>query len=71
MGKVYRGQEVQTDTPVAIKLLKPEMVDAEMIERFTREGEILRRLNHPNIVKLLATAEEGPGSAGAARAFAH
>jgi serine/threonine protein kinase len=39
MGKVYRGLDLQTDAPVAIKLLKPEMVDPEMIERFTREGK--------------------------------
>lgn len=58
MGQVYRGREVQTGAPVAIKLLKTEVVEPEMIERFNREGEILRRLNHPNIVKLLATAEE-------------
>jgi serine/threonine protein kinase len=30
-----------------------------MVERFLREGEVLRRLNHPNIVKVLATADEG------------
>jgi serine/threonine protein kinase/DNA-binding SARP family transcriptional activator len=61
MGRVYRGRDIQTNEPVAIKLLKPEYVatDPTMVERFAREGETLRQLNHPNIVKLLAAVEEG------------
>ena len=55
MGIVYRGVDLQTGQPVAIKLLKPELVadKPDAIERFIREGEALRRLNHPNIVKTL------------------
>ena len=43
---------------MAIKLLSPEIVagNPETVERFTREAEALRVLNHPNIVKVLATA---------------
>lgn len=29
-----------------------------MLERFAREGDALRQLNHPNIVKMLAAIEE-------------
>ena len=60
MGDVFRGLDRQTDQPVAIKLLKPDIVesDPDLIERFTREGEALRRLNHPNIVNMVATVEE-------------
>lgn len=60
MGKVYLGRDVETGQPVAIKRLKPELVaqNPEAIKRFMREGEVLRRLNHPNIVKVLATFEE-------------
>ncbi|MBN1681029.1 MAG: tetratricopeptide repeat protein [Anaerolineae bacterium] len=60
MGDVFKGLDRQTGEPVAIKLLKPDIV-AEMpslIERFEREGEVLRQLDHPNIVKVLATVEE-------------
>ncbi|MGD2158620.1 MAG: protein kinase [Anaerolineales bacterium] len=58
MGTVYKGLDTQTNQTVAIKQLKPELTDDEQIERFKREGEALRELNHPNIVKMLAAVEE-------------
>jgi serine/threonine protein kinase/tetratricopeptide (TPR) repeat protein len=60
MGTVYRGTDTQTSQVVAIKLLRPDVVaaDPDMVERFAREAEALRQLNHPNIVKVLDTAEE-------------
>jgi serine/threonine protein kinase len=60
MGDVYRGVDRTTGQPVAIKQLNPDIVEAEpgVIERFEREGEALRQLNHPNIVQMLASLEE-------------
>ncbi len=60
MGDVYRAVDTHTGQTVAIKHLKPERVasDPTLVERFAREGEALRRLNHPNIVAVLETAEE-------------
>ena len=59
MGTVYKGIDTRTDTPVAIKYLRPELIDSHLIERFKREGEALRELNHPNIVKMLDAVEDG------------
>src|SRR5258706_16278291 len=58
MGTVYRGLDTQTVETVEIKLLKSDVIasDPDLIARFEREGEILRTLNHPNIVKMLAMA---------------
>ncbi|HRF96829.1 MAG TPA: protein kinase, partial [Aggregatilineales bacterium] len=55
MGTVYKGLDKQTGTVVAIKQLKPEVIraDPHQLNRFIREGELLRQLNHPNIVKML------------------
>ena len=55
MGDVFQGQDLQTQTAVAIKRLKSEIVaeNHDAIIRFVREGEALRQLNHPNIVKML------------------
>jgi len=60
MGAIYKGRDLQTGQVVAIKHLKPEVVlgDPQILERFAREGEALRKLNHPNIVKVLDTIEQ-------------
>jgi DNA-binding NarL/FixJ family response regulator len=61
VGRVYLGHDRQTGDPVAIKELMADWVARapDTVERFRREGEALRKLNHPNIVKVLATLEEG------------
>jgi DNA-binding NarL/FixJ family response regulator len=60
VGGVYQGIDTLNGEQVAIKVLRQELTAdmPELIERFQREGEALRRLNHPNIVKMLAIAEE-------------
>ncbi len=60
MGRVYRGQDRDTGLPVAIKSLKGSSIttDSETVARFIREGEALRQLNHPNIVKISDLVEE-------------
>ncbi|MCB9421233.1 MAG: serine/threonine protein kinase [Ardenticatenaceae bacterium] len=60
MGTLYRGQDLSTGKIVAIKRLKSELVaySPETVTRFFREGEALRQLNHPNIVKILAMVED-------------
>lgn len=60
MGTVYQGYDPITSTPVAVKVLKRDLIDRdpELIKRFQLEGETLRQLNHPNIVKMLG-ADEG------------
>jgi tetratricopeptide (TPR) repeat protein len=60
MGDVYRATDAQTGGFVAAKILNPEALarDPGLLERFAREGEALRQLNHPNIVRMVAAAEE-------------
>ncbi|MEW5959765.1 MAG: protein kinase, partial [Chloroflexota bacterium] len=59
-GSVYLGVDTLTGQQVAVKALRQELIGRmpELVERFRREGEALRRLNHPNIVKVLAAAQE-------------
>lgn len=54
MGNVYLAQDRQTAEQIALKHLKPEFIanDPEIVERFKREAEILRELDHPNIVNI-------------------
>lgn len=57
---VFRGQDPESGDVVAIKQLKAHIVssDAEMVARFIREGELLRKLNHRNIIRILDVVEE-------------
>ncbi|HNV69663.1 MAG TPA: serine/threonine-protein kinase [Candidatus Ozemobacteraceae bacterium] len=59
MGYVYAGYDA-ANNPVAIKILAPEYADVEPVfKRFKLEGEILRGLNHPYIVKFVDMGQEG------------
>jgi serine/threonine protein kinase/tetratricopeptide (TPR) repeat protein len=60
MGDVFRALDMQTNQWVAVKALKSEILahGPDMLTRFIREGEALRQLNHPNIVKLLDTVQQ-------------
>src|SRR5687767_13491643 len=59
MGVVYRATDTRTGRTVAVKQLRGDVAkrQPEMFERFTREAEALRQLNHPNIVQALDTFE--------------
>jgi serine/threonine-protein kinase len=52
MGEVYRGHNIQTNDPVAIKIVLPEFAEDEMIlELFRKEARILNHLHHEAIVR--------------------
>jgi tRNA A-37 threonylcarbamoyl transferase component Bud32 len=54
MGMVYLGEHVQLKQKVAIKALHPTLFNNDNArDRFVREAEVLARLNHPNIIRLL------------------
>jgi serine/threonine protein kinase len=57
MGRVFRGVDCHINIPVAVKILKPEVMlnSPEQVERFRREAEALYALDHPNIVRVLDT----------------
>jgi predicted ATPase/tRNA A-37 threonylcarbamoyl transferase component Bud32 len=60
MGEVFLGRDALTGERVAIKRLSADLTqNASALARFTLEGEALRRLNHPNIVKILDTVSDG------------
>ena len=58
MGEVYLASDEQTGQQVAVKILARQLITRpELIERFRREAETLRTLDHPNIVKFVDTFE--------------
>src|SRR5882724_3066913 len=52
MGTVYRGKHKTSGERVAVKLMSPSLGSSDQARlRFIRELDILKQLNHPNIVK--------------------
>jgi serine/threonine protein kinase len=52
MGEVFKGHNIQTGDPVAIKVVLPEFARDEMIlELFRKEARILSHLSHEAIVR--------------------
>jgi serine/threonine-protein kinase len=59
---VWRAVDTTLDRPVAVKLLHSLLLDdPELAERFRREAQLVARLSHPHLVRLLDAGEEGDG----------
>ncbi|MBI4862035.1 MAG: protein kinase [Candidatus Riflebacteria bacterium] len=52
MGMVVEARDKKTGDTVAIKLLT-RLEDDDALNRFMREGELLARIDHPNVVKVI------------------
>ena len=53
MGFVFKARQSRLDRWVALKLLPDRLArDPRFAERFNREGRVLAKLNHPNIVSV-------------------
>ncbi len=60
MGLVYRAEDLALERPVAIKMLRPDLVeDHEIVEQLRREASLLARLQHPNLVQVYSFAHGG------------
>ncbi|MCB9687736.1 MAG: serine/threonine protein kinase [Alphaproteobacteria bacterium] len=59
MGTVYRARDVSNGDAIALKVLDPRVVGSKVEKRFLREGEAMRRLKHPNIVRVFEVGQDG------------
>lgn len=60
MGFVYHARQPKLERDVALKILPQHLAeDAKFAERFAREGRLLAKLNHPNIVSVYDFGEAG------------
>jgi len=54
VGRVYLARHIELDTEVAIKVLKPEMLDRpDIVQRFSREARATVRLRSERIARVL------------------
>jgi serine/threonine-protein kinase len=62
MGTVYRAEQRGLGRPVALKVLKADLVsDRETVGRFQREAKAMSLLVHPNTVRVFDFGEDPAG----------
>lgn len=55
---VYKARDPELDREIALKVLKPEHVQADRVQRFLTEARQAARLTHPGIVPIYEVAAE-------------
>ncbi len=62
MGTVYKAEQRAMDRPVAVKILRGELLrDTGLVRRFVREARATAKLQHPNIVTVHFVGETPEG----------
>jgi tRNA A-37 threonylcarbamoyl transferase component Bud32 len=60
MADVYKSTHPELQKPVAIKILPAHLSnEAEFRKRFTREAQVISKLEHPNIIRMYDSGEHG------------
>ncbi|MDH4197243.1 MAG: serine/threonine protein kinase [Candidatus Aminicenantes bacterium] len=60
MGTVYKVYDTKIKENIALKLLRPEIIqDGETIERFRNEIKLARRIGHRHVCRMYDLGEEG------------
>jgi eukaryotic-like serine/threonine-protein kinase len=57
MGEVYRARDTVLGREVAVKVLPPDKLRADRLQRFLREARAASQINHPNVVAIHEIAE--------------
>src|ERR1700685_1406829 len=58
MSSIYRAKDMRTGVPVALKIPHPEAeADPLLFDRFRREEEIGKKLDHPAVMKVYDTGD--------------
>ena len=58
MGSVYLGRDPELDRQVAIKVIREEVHDQEVLDRFFREARAAAALRHPNLITIYASGQQ-------------
>jgi tetratricopeptide (TPR) repeat protein/predicted Ser/Thr protein kinase len=58
-GVVYEARDVDLQRPVALKVLDALRIGADPLRRFLREGRLLAKIRHPNVVQIHELGSDG------------
>src|SRR5438034_9212727 len=60
MAAVYRARQLAVEREVALKVIKPDLIDGEhLVRRLEHEAATLALLDHPHIVKVFDHGQQG------------
>lgn len=59
MGVVYLAEQEKLERTIALKLIRADSVDPEMLERFEQEARVLARMEHPGIARIFDYGHSG------------
>ena len=62
MAQVYKAYHTRLARYVALKFIRPELLQADALRAFEQEAKTLARLNHQNVVQVYAFGEFGEGA---------
>ncbi|MBA3458533.1 MAG: protein kinase [Deltaproteobacteria bacterium] len=63
MGAVYKAEQISLKRACAVKLLRPEVANSQMLlRRFNAEAELVAKLSHPNTVNIYDFGQDSDGS---------
>jgi hypothetical protein len=69
MGRVYHARDRRLERDVALKVIRPERLSADLLARFHDEARAVARLDHPHIVQVYEVGEYAPPEGGPAVPF--
>jgi len=58
MAHIYKASDPATKEEVAIKILHPKNINRRTINGFIQEAKMLKKLNHPNIIRVIDFGKE-------------
>ncbi|HVR83050.1 MAG TPA: protein kinase [Planctomycetota bacterium] len=58
-GAVYEARDPMLDRRVALKVLEAHQLGPDPVPRFLREGRLLAKIRHPNVVEIFELGREG------------
>jgi predicted Ser/Thr protein kinase/tetratricopeptide (TPR) repeat protein len=58
-GAVYEARDPALDRRVALKVLETDRIGGQPLRRFLREGKLLARVRHPNVVQIHELGRDG------------